>query len=248
MRFLSIILLVYLSSSAEAKNKGKEILEKAMAEMKSHKSLSYTATLRMKYAQTNDTTTHSSVVHMIRDERDKLMGGMIWQSDSTTPSHYSFYDMDMRYIVMHPQRKVWREKMPDPAYMGLRTSMEDLLFKTFLKPGDLPKEHFEKIELLNEATIDGQSCYVVKTRQTSGFDNIGPIYHTWYFSRKDMFPLLDIYEVKIDDGIQYSERRFVTHEYDSVTTEQFSPKQIPADYKVDARQGDNRVIKANGGK
>ncbi len=235
MRLLTIALLIFLSSYVKAQESVKDIFVKATETMRSHKSLSYTVTLRMKYAQTNDTVTHSSIVHMLRNERDTMMGGMVWQSNGINdPQHYSFYDLDMRYIVMHPQRKAWKEKM-EYSNMGLRSPSQHLLFETFLHPDKLLKYPFEKMEVLKDTVIDRQACYTVKTRQATEIDNIGPIDQTWYFSKKDMFPLLKVTVVKIDGNDQYDELRYVSHEYDKITEEQFSPKQIPADYLVASR-------------
>ncbi len=235
MRFLAIILLLCVSVGATAQKNGKEVFAKAIEAMKSHKSLGYTAELRIKYASTNDTAIHSSEVYMLRDERDKAMGGMVWQSDGLSYGHYSFYNLEMRYIVMIPQRKVWREQM-DNNNMGLRSYNQHLLFEKFLRPGDLTP--YQKIEMLKDTVIDNQLCYRVKTKQATKIGNIGPVEQTWYFSKKDMFPLLRITAVKMDNNIQYDELKFITHDYDNVSEERFSPKQIPADYTFDFRGPD----------
>lgn len=234
MRFLAIILLLCVSVSATAQKNGKEVLAKAIEAMKSHKSLGYTAQLRVKRAQTDDTTTNTSEVYLIRDERDKALGGMAWQSDGLSYGHYSFYNLEMRYIVMIPQRKVWREQM-DHNRMGLRAHNQELFFDRFLKPGEFLKDPYQKIEMLKDTVIDNQLCYRVRTKLASGFGNIGPIEQTWYFSKKDMFPILNTYIVTIDGGLQYTELKFITHDYDNVSEERFSPKQIPADYTFDFR-------------
>ena len=88
--------------------------------------------------------------------------------------------------------------------------------------------------LLNETTVNGKPCYVVKlSRQQAGTTALTS--RTYYLNKEDHFPLMITEETPVNGKYQYSIFTFTSYSFDKVGREQFSPKQIPISYKVDSR-------------
>ncbi|MBL7717780.1 MAG: hypothetical protein JNL72_03005 [Flavipsychrobacter sp.] len=233
MKRIYLLAAFCLPMAAGANESALEILARIVTAFKAHESLSYTATLHWKPATSNDTLAPvTATVHLLRDSRDTLWGGYYWIGKDTRYNSYGFYDCEHRYIVLERIRLAYKEE--PTSVFGLYHLYNGFMPVPFLKVQDLEKEFATSTATrLPDTVVGGVACLAVRyTLQ----DYYGPREVQLYVSAKDHLPVLRKEWWTYDPGkIQYSEFRFLAMEFDKVTREQFSPAQIPGDYKIEAR-------------
>ena len=155
--------------------------------MKSHQSLSYNADLRIKYPDRQDTSYADGTVHMMRDERDTIWGGMVWAGEGKKYETYAFYDLNRRYVVQNTIHRVVIDKARK-GDLGLSMIYTSLLGVPFLQSVNTRSNPIEKATLQPETIIINKADYfplMIKKSETGGqstvlsitsyqFDKIGP--------------------------------------------------------------------------
>lgn len=234
MRAILFLTILFISTYCSAQQSPEALLKQMAETFKQHQSLSYTADFAIKYADSKDTSYTQATVHMLRDARDTVWGGMVWIGEGAKFETYAFYDLDKRYVVMNQIGKVWKER-PRKNDMGLSIVYRYMIFQPFLQP-QLVEQMYTGYEasLLNETTVNGKPCHVVKlSKQQSGTNALTS--RTYYLNKEDHFPLMITEETPVNGKYQYSIFTFTSYSFDKAGREQFSPKQIPISYKVDSR-------------
>lgn len=226
-----LFLLLFLSCfCAHAQESANDILAKMAAAMKSHQSLSYNADLRIKYPDRQDTSYADGTVHMMRDERDTIWGGMVWAGEGKKYETYAFYDLNRRYVVQNTIHRVVIDKARK-GDLGLSMIYTSLLGVPFLQSVNTRSNPIEKATLQPETIISGKSCYVVEVTTFTGNSSVRN--ETWYINKADYFPLMI---KKSETGGQSTVLSITSYQFDKIGPDKFSPSQVPASYRVDNRE------------
>jgi len=223
--------------SMEAEDKGSQVREL----FKKHKSVSYTA----HYEKTNEagnTSKTSGLVHLLREKADTVFGGMVWVSEGEKYDTYSFYDLNKRYVVTKVIHKAWNEKMRGTD-MGLSSIQNDIIYRPFFTTDDLTDIDYQtaKVNTLSDTTIKGVSCYVLeidvlyldKAKNAVDPEHTGK--ERLYVNRADDFPIMRRRWENDHGKTSSSKLEISNYQFDKIGKEQFSPSQIPSDYKMESR-------------
>lgn len=200
--------------------------------MQRHKSLSYEVKFESQFTG-RDTGRTESIVHLYRDERDSIMGGMIWLSDGIKYDRYTFYDLDQRYTVMKKDRQVLKEKISTEKKMRLNTYTNDLYAFPFLHTQYwIKKFGKDEIQKLADTSINGVNCFAIQ--RTYKYPNKHRYFTEIYFINKiDYFPIARVRHQHFGKNVEWSKLDISNYQFDKVSTEQFSAKQIPSNYTIE---------------
>jgi outer membrane lipoprotein-sorting protein len=233
MKRLLILIAVLLPSAINAQTAA-DLFTKMLTAMKAHQSLSYTADLRVVYAGAMDTSRTKALVHLLREQRDTLWGGMFWIGEDAKKETYSFYNLSSTYTVMSQIRRAKKET-PLKGNVGLSIVYRSVLLYPFLQPGQMSPDRFTMSQSA-DATVSGKPCYVLKLEGKRLPDGQVSI-QTFYLDKTDYFPLMILEQVPFsNNSYQYNILRLSNHEYDRASAAQFAAVQIPAGYTIDERE------------
>ncbi len=237
-----IICLLATSMQLHAQEAPKDILTKMVANVKAHQAISYTINLQTKDIN-GKTDNLSGIIHLQRDKADTIWGGLVWMSEEAKNyTTYSFYDKSKTYTVLSPISKTYADK-PMKGRMGLSIQNNQLVWAEFLHPEAMERKYKNATNLVSEkdTTINGKSCYQVKLSPYYGESQTNET-EILYINKADYFPILIKNITPINGVEQYSEIAFSNYAFDKAGPDQFSAKQIPANYKIETR---DRAIPKN---
>lgn len=235
MKHILTICLSLFSLSLTAQT-AEGLFTKMLETMKAHQSLSYSADLRIVYAGAMDTSRTKALVHLLRDSRDTVWGGMIWIGEDGKRETYSFYDLERTYIVMS-QIKRARKEHPQKGNPGLSLAYRSTLLYPFLQPAMMQQSAASyKWSLLPETNIAGRAAYAVQLEGRRPWDGQLST-QIYYLDKNTYFPLAIAERTPYSNNtFQHSLLLLSGYEFDKASKAQFAASQIPADFTIDVRE------------
>jgi hypothetical protein len=161
-----------------------------------------------------------------------------------TPGTFFFYDLKHAYKVFAATKHILYQDphLTKPAYM-LEIRPESMLWKPFLKTKEI--EEFAGgdyiTSMLRDTVINKHSCYSIMIKPTdktkAAWYNT-EWYHIWYINKQDHMLVAWEQWVLNGDNWQYENFHIKSYQFNHVTKDRFSVKQLPADYKRDEIKSD----------
>lgn len=227
-----IFLLIALSYSASiSAQSAQKIFDKMINNIKSHESVRYNIIGTFKGVGNPDTLNFINYISLLKDEKDNVFGGKIWGSTFQKGNEYFIYNRGTLYFVDKYRKTRRSVHISNPNERSLTRLNNLTVWLDFLKPENFDKySSVEKVRQ-KDMIINGKSCYKVKIEK---LDSDGDIVREFFLIDKRNYNIVAHEEAMFfDKGVQYRRLEFKDVVFDDVTADQFSPKQINQNYKIE---------------
>jgi thiol-disulfide isomerase/thioredoxin len=236
MRHSILLLLLFLHCQTVtlAQQSPAELLEVARQKLLSHESVSYQASMRMKFFSSDDTLVLSGRVQLLRDAKDSLFNGLLYFA--TDDGTWRLYDGKHIYINAPGTHNATRYfPHTGQTYAITGNISEGLLWRSFLDPERLTLTP-DGITIVQgpDTVIEGHSCMRV-LRRYRDTERLSDQTSELYLTISDTLPVLSRSSVRFQGDYQFNELQLHSLTFGGLTPEDFSISHLaPNDTITDA--------------
>jgi len=201
----------------------RSILLGAAAALERHKSVEYSATMKVKTYANNDTLTLNGTGELFREKKDSLWGGKFrikTSGDTLTHSNLdwlydgkSFYEINENTDTITSCEPQSTMAMRNNGNQGLQ-----LLWDSFFHPNNLATQAGYQMNIIGTQDVEGTPCYeFVIVYPGEGTGTMRKQETSWLFiSQKDSMPVLQQWLCKFQGEYQYNELHVHHYTFDKL--------------------------------
>ena len=225
----------------------RSILLGAAAALERHKSVEYTATMRMKFFSGVDTFSYSGNCELLRQKNDTIWGGKFQintSGDTMTHDHlYWLYDLKTLYAINGNTDTITTYNPHKGESWGFESdNRSGLRWDNFLRPERLSGKAGYGMNIIGTQVVEGTPCYeLVIMFPDDGAGTELTKETSWLFvSQKDSIPIRQQWLNTYQGNYQYNELLIHQYTFDKVRDIALSPsvkkKYVLWKYKADTNE------------